>query len=90
MAVIMFVSIGVFGAGIASPAFGKQAIRVTCIDKDGMSAGNTEIWDYRDGHVVGKWCNDQYQECDGQCIGCYVDEDGEEVCYDGSGRQVEE
>ena len=32
-------------------------------------------------------CNTAYAECNGQCIGCYIDEDGSQICIDASGRQ---
>ena len=34
-------------------------------------------------------CNTTYEDCQGNCIGCYIDEDSLEVCIDKSGNEFE-
>ncbi len=33
-------------------------------------------------------CNNEYGECEGQCLGCFVDSDFNQICYDVGGNKI--
>ena len=76
-------------AGTATPAFPQEEdIDVSCYKgnaEEGNSIGNLTVTDPAN---AGQMCNTTYYDCDGKCLGCIIDKDGQEVCYDNNGNKL--
>ena len=42
-------------------------------------------------HLInaGATCNSTYNDCDGRCVGCYINAESLETCFDKHGKQLE-
>ncbi len=88
MAVLAVVSL--LAAAIpAKTAFSQnESISVSCYK------GNTEEGNYIGDITVNSVfnsaqdCNQEYEQCRGQCLGCVIDSNDNQVCYDNNGYRV--
>jgi len=67
----------------------EESIEVECylkVDDDYVSMSNVDVYDASAG---ARTCNSVYMDCKGQCIGCYIDENGDESCYDTGGKKFQ-
>jgi len=72
-----------------SAAYADESIEVECYirdDNDYMPVGNVDVFDASKAAAT---CNSLYMDCKGRCIGCYLDENGDEYCYDTAGRKFQ-
>ena len=65
---------------------GKQSTTITCYagnPDDNQNLGTVEVF-----HVANaaSTCNSVYADCNGNCTGCYIDEESQEICIDKAGR----
>ncbi len=70
-------------------AYAEESIEATCyikVDDDYMPVGDVDIFDAARAAVT---CNSLYMDCKGQCIGCYLDENDDEYCYDNAGGKFQ-
>jgi len=70
-------------------AYADESIEVECYIKDDgdyMPVGNVDVFDASKAAAT---CNSLYMDCKGRCIGCYLDENGDEYCYDTAGRKFQ-
>jgi hypothetical protein len=66
-----------------------DSIQVQCFVRDGdeyVPLSNVDVYDASKAALT---CNAVYMDCKGQCIGCYLDEEDDEYCYDSAGRKFE-
>jgi hypothetical protein len=85
--------IATFLASLSIPAKQLHAedenITVTCFKgnlDEGNNIGELTVNNVEDG---GKACNNSYEDCQGQCLGCIYDYDlSKQVCYDTNGEKV--
>ncbi len=73
----------------AKPAHAQdESIEVSCYKGNldqGNYTGNVSVNDPRN---AGTDCNQEYNyDCQGQCVGCLIDSDSNQVCYDNSGMK---
>jgi len=64
----------------------KESITITCYagnPDNNQDLGTVEVF-----HVANaaSTCNSVYADCDGNCTGCYIDKESQEVCIDTTGR----
>lgn len=67
----------------------EDSIEVECslkVDGDYVSMSNVDVYDASE---AARTCNAVYMDCKGQCIGCYIDENGDEACYDAGGKKFQ-
>ena len=67
----------------------EESIEADCyikVDDDYVPVGNVDIFDAA---KAASTCNSVYMDCKGKCIGCYLDEDDDEYCYDSAGRKFQ-
>ncbi len=67
----------------------EDSIEVECslkVDGDYVSMSNVDVYDASE---AARTCNAVYMDCKGQCIGCYIDENGDESCYDTGGKKFQ-
>ena len=79
-ATVFFVAL----AGSGSADWGKTAIKLYCYAgdrSDNHYIGTVEVFDTV--RPASK-CNVMYNNCDGNCTACYIDEAGREICVDNS------
>ena len=70
-------------------AHAEESIEVECylkVDDDYVSMSNVDVYDASE---AARTCNAVYMDCKGQCIGSYIDENGDEYCYDTGGRKFQ-
>jgi hypothetical protein len=68
-------------------ASASESIPVSCyIDdlSDNLEIGEIEIFDVANATNA---CNETFNDCDGECIGCYINADSIEMCIDANGNQ---
>lgn len=74
---------------LSAGAYAEDSIPVECylkVDGDYELAGNVDVFDESKAALT---CNSVYADCKGQCIGCYLDENDDEYCFDRAGRKFE-
>ena len=74
-------------AGPVSASWGKDQIQVTCYvgpRSDNRNIGTVIVYDET---MVTSHCNMMYNDCDGKCIACYQNSEGQEICFDNAGRR---
>ena len=67
----------------------EESIEVECylkVDDDYVSVSNVDVFDASKAALT---CNALYLDCKGECIGCYIDENDAEYCYDNAGRKFQ-
>jgi hypothetical protein len=66
-----------------------ENITVSCFKgnlDEGNNIGELTVNNVEDG---GKDCNNSYEDCQGQCLGCIFDYNlSRQVCYDGNGEKI--
>jgi hypothetical protein len=65
----------------------EESIEVQCFIRDGddyVPLSNVDVYDASKAALT---CNAVYMDCKGQCIGCYLDRNNDEYCYDNAGRK---
>jgi len=70
-------------------AYADEPREVVCylkVDNDYVSMSNVDVFDASKAALT---CNALYMDCKGQCIGCYIDENDTEYCYDNAGRKFQ-
>ena len=71
----------------AAAGYGKEDMPVACYlgDRfDNIYVGNVDVFEPE---LAAGNCNMLYNDCEGNCFGCYADENSQEVCIDkGGGR----
>jgi tRNA/tmRNA/rRNA uracil-C5-methylase (TrmA/RlmC/RlmD family) len=70
-------------------AYADESIEVECyikVNDDYVSVSNVDVFDASKAAAT---CNSIFMDCKGQCIGCYLDENGDEYCYDTAGRKFQ-
>lgn len=85
---VVLLAIGALTASVTA-AHAEESIEVECylkVDDDYVSVSNVDVYDAREAAAT---CNAVYMDCKGQCIGCYIDENGDEMCYDTGGRRFQ-
>lgn len=72
----------------ANPAYSQdESITVSCYK------GNTDEGNYigditvNNAQNAGNECNREYDDCQGECLGCVLDSDFNQVCYDNDGKK---
>ena len=71
--------------GSAWADWGKTETQVFCYvgdRKNNEYLGTVDVFEAR---KATQYCNMIYSDCNGNCTGCYDDEDSREVCIDSSG-----
>ena len=82
---------GILLAAIAAtgPAYSQdESITVSCYKgntEEGNYIGNISV---NNPQNAGNDCNQEYDDCQGQCLGCVIDSDSNQVCYDNSGKKI--
>ena len=89
--VIALAGVLLMGAQTAfvTAAYADESIEVECYikgDNDYMPVGNVDVFEATKAAAT---CNSLYMDCKGQCIGCYLDENDDEYCYDNAGRKFQ-
>jgi hypothetical protein len=72
---------------VAATAQGKDDIQVACYlgDRfDSIDVGNVDVFNPE---LAAANCNMVYNDCRGNCFGCYADENSVEVCIDKGSRR---
>ncbi len=87
-AAVLAVAFLLGAAAQAIPAYSQdESITVSCYKGDteeGNFIGNISV---NDPHNAGNDCNNEYEACQGQCLGCVIDSDFNQVCYDNTGMK---
>ncbi|HET6513900.1 MAG TPA: hypothetical protein VFG09_01980 [Thermodesulfovibrionales bacterium] len=74
-------------SGYPVSAQGEESISVSCYvgdPDDNHQVGDVEVFT---GSVAAGTCNTVYDDCKGNCTGCYISEDGSQICIDATGRR---
>ena len=77
------------GAFFSSPVYAEDSIDVQCYVRNGddyVPAGNTVVYTASEAAAT---CNAVYVDCKGQCIGCFLNDEDDEYCYDNAGRKFQ-
>jgi hypothetical protein len=72
-----------------APAYADESIYVDCYiksDDDYILVGNVDVFDASQAAAT---CNTLYIDCKRQCIGCYLDDNDDQYCYDTAGRKFQ-
>ncbi len=76
-------------AAAPDPAYPQdETITASCFKgntDEGNHVGDISVNDPRN---AGSYCNGEYIDCAGECIGCVPDAEDNQVCYDSDGRRV--
>ncbi len=77
-----------FALGEEPETIQKEIVTVSCF-KGNLDPGN------RIGSITvtspqtaAQICNSIYYDCQGKCLGCFIDSGGVQVCYDKDGRKI--
>lgn len=73
--------------GFVVLAQGKESTRVSCYVGDPANSqqlGDLETFNAANAALL---CNNVFNDCNGNCTGCYTNEEGTTVCIDSTGRQ---
>jgi hypothetical protein len=72
---------------LAKPVYAEdEKIEVSCYRgnlDEGNFIGKLTVNEHRNG---GHDCNLEYYYCQGKCVGCLIDADSRQACYDDSGK----
>jgi len=72
-----------------SPAYADdESITVSCFkgnSEEGNYIGEISVNQVRD---AASDCNQAYQGCQGACLGCVIDAENQQVCFDPNGEKV--
>ncbi len=67
----------------------QEMIAVSCF-KGNLDAGNfIGSLTVTTPQAAGRRCNSVYIDCDGECVGCFTNSNGVQVCYDNEGRKAQ-
>ena len=72
---------------VITAASASESIPVSCyIDdlSDNLEIGEIEVFDVAN---ATRACNETFNDCDGECIGCYINAESIEMCVDVSGKR---
>ncbi len=67
----------------------EETVTVSCFK------GNTDAGNFigsitiTSPQAAGRRCNSVYYDCQGECLGCFTDSNGFQVCYDNDGRKIQ-
>jgi hypothetical protein len=84
---ILFFVIIVFLIIAAHDVFSDETIMVQCyVERPSAfnELGNVEVGNPES---AAQSCNNVYYDCKGRCIGCYLHQDGYEICIDAMGNE---
>jgi len=88
-AAILAAAILLAAIAATGPAYSQdESITVSCYKgntDEGNYIGNITVNDPRNANND---CNLEYDDCQGQCLGCFLDADFNNVCYDNSGKKI--
>jgi len=77
--------------GQAMPTLAQEEnITVSCFKGNLDEGNNVGELTVSKAENAGRDCNNFYQECQGQCVGCLYDyESSRQVCYDANGTKIQ-
>jgi hypothetical protein len=77
-----------FALGESPTQIQEETIVVSCFKGNldaGNYIGNLTITTPQN---AGQRCNSAYYDCQDECLGCFTDNQGHQVCYDNEGRKL--
>ena len=74
---------------LSSTLHATESTTINCYRVD--STNYIYLGDIQIIHLInaGATCNSTYNDCDGKCVGCYINAESLETCFDKHGKQLE-